>query len=462
VRRLNSPLIWLDRLWLILRSPGTLALLLVILVGVIALAQLVPQLPAGLDGPEAEQRWLLALPAPQRALVERTSPAILNRIFFSPWFWLPVAAIMLSILLATVDYLPAVWPRLHPGQTSPPPAPFLTQTVTCVGRIHREPDAYLADLQVAFEALGFVCTVPVAEDNRSLVALRGRWSWLAPLAVYGGLGLALTGFAIGLWWIPAQTVTLQAVTNRTVDVGGQSLVLNTLNVRRDVGGTVVGGSARLAASNDDHVLALEWPLYQPVRWRGRWIWLTDVQPVVKVSVVDASGQALSLIPAQGDAVPGPILALPLAADSRSVLFSGPRGRWAMQVTYHGPVVVPAQRFTVQMLRLGNDEPDPPVPVMTDGTFGTGGVFGHVTLEYRLRIFVSRGWDLLLFLIGGSLLLSGGLAVVLRTPELVTVNLNVRGSGGQATARGETLGDSAHLAADLTRLLADPEQAEDGV
>lgn len=445
-----------DRLWLWLRAPESLALFLALLAASLGLAQVIPQMPAGLDGPDGRQQWLATLSPAGRSLAEQMQPLALHRIFLSPWFWLPAAGLILSALVAAADYLPLARARLNPNPERTPGPPFLARSLERTGRIHRQPQEYLADLQAEMAAAGYRCRPEPdpATEARWVVAARHRWSWLAPLSIYGGLILLLAGLALSVWRGPGESVALRPGAAANTRLAGQPILLRELAIRQDGAGTVVGGEARLAFSPGEAAPGVDWPLFRPFLWRNRLVWLYGVQPLLRVSVRDDAGRPLVLFPAQPEIEPSTDLELELPRGSRSALFSGPQSRWAMRVTYFGPQAGPGEQFQVELLRYGETEPEPPVPVEADGAFRIGELSGQVDLDHSLRAFATPGWDQLLMLLGGALLL-GGVAVLLwRPPALLIVSLYVRGSGGQATIYAETLGSPGRLQAELAAFLTE--------
>ncbi|MFQ5612868.1 MAG: cytochrome c biogenesis protein ResB [Anaerolineae bacterium] len=444
-----------DRLWGVLRSPETWAFLLILLAAVMLLSVLIPQAPANFEAPEAQGRWLAGLSPGRRALAERGIPFGLHRLFSTAWFWLPAAALSLSSLVAAADGVAAIGQRLWPDAGGGDVADlFLSRRVQRVGRIHRKSEAYLAQLRAKLAAAGYRCLPPEPENPRSLVAVRHRWSWLSPLLVYLGLALMLIGLAAGARWGASETTVLRPQGAEVRAPFNRVVTLRQVDFKVDPLGQVVGGTAHVAFSAGGDRSNESWPLHRPLLRAGWLIWVVDVVPVIKVSMTDLRGNPQFLFPDQPETRPGTSLRLGLEADTRSALFFGPQRQWAMQVTHHGYLAAPGQQFSLRLVHLGQGQAAPPVWADADGAFEVEQLSGQVALEHNVRVFASRAWHYLLVALGGMALLSGVLALILAPPSLITISLNVKGFGGQATAQGETFGSVASLADTLADLLAD--------
>ena len=436
--------------WYFFRRPQ----LTVVLAGALILAAgvgwLLPQQPAGLSNADV---WIAALPAPVRLWGQPLFWLGFAKIFQSGWFWVPAALLLLNSLVALADYLPGARARM--GQTIPsiewqhPLAGRIEQ----VARLPRSPDAWLATLQHRLAAQGFAVCQPAEDEGRLIGAVRRRWAWWGPVALYAGLALLVGGFLVSSGFGQVQSLSL---------FPGQSQNSRLLPGRFELTPIEWGQTAQETLvfwPDQPEVPARAYSirLFNPA-WFGGMVWLpVGRTPLLSVEVRNAANARLRLIPVQEDLPPADRLHLPLPADGAPLYFLIPAVNLAVQVQPNP--ADPLHLYNIQVRRGANEPVTPENGLAQAGQpFALDDLTVTISPSQTVNLVTYADPALAVYLLAAALLLGGLAATLLWPPVQVWLMPEVKGLGGQLYGVLEKIGPLEQSGQFLAQLLT-PEPEE---
>jgi hypothetical protein len=273
----------LDDLWYTGSSAVLTIVLLVLLAVTLAVALILPQQPAGLEGSAAE-RWLATMAAGYRGFGPFLRTAGLFDVLGGLWLriLLGVLAFNLALRLADQIQLIARAQRDQPADPGPPPGAF-RQEIALAG----PSDAVLPLLQEALNRR--YRPVVAADDGTHLYAERRRYGLFGPLLLFLGPLLLLAGLLINgmAGWraadvalVPGSSQPLGQGTGFEVKLEGITGTEPHTASRVTVAQT--GGAGKTAGIA---------PL-RPARWGNLWIIQRATGPALAVTARDSRGRAL--------------------------------------------------------------------------------------------------------------------------------------------------------------------------
>ncbi|GAB4430765.1 MAG: hypothetical protein Kow0031_11710 [Anaerolineae bacterium] len=427
--------------WLLLRRPQTTLLLLLLLVLVLAAGWLLPQRPTAETPPAA---WVDTLPVALHLWAEPLYLLGFSRVFYSIWFWGPLALLLLNCLLSLADYGPASWRRYRrqPAELSwqHPLARRVEQSV----RLSAAPDEMLAVLKEQLAAQGFTTSDLPAENDRAVSAARRRWSWLAAPAIYVGLLLLVAAFLATTFSLKTEQYTVWPF-NPVASPLFQSEV-ELYSVENGVA-TVI-----FTPTNppDAPALALFLQPNRPAFFKQVFIWPTAIEPVLTIEARDSTGAARRLMPVQTDLAPTTRLSLPLNQPDAPLYFLIPSANLAFQL-------LPADdglSYQVQVRRGDETTATESFEAAVEQSFQVDDISVRLTTRHNISLVARRDFGLPLLVLGLLLAALAALLLLALPPWQVWLIPEVKGRGGQLYGVAETVASPVKAAAFLDGLLAD--------
>jgi len=410
-----------SRLWYILRNFKTTAGLLILLALVLVVGFLLPQQQMTIaPNTTAQTVWLNNLPVWVRPAGDILYSLGFARIFYTTWFWILVALLLLNILVALADYLPGCWQRLWSTTPSVKWQHPLTRRVEYSVRLSHFPDDFTELLKVRFGRHGFSLRASFSEQQRVTAASQRRWGWLGLPLIY--LGLLTLVFALLLTFFSLKTehLTLSPLQPRPVNLLGGQLDL--------IGTDPDAGTSQLTFTPDDDGVEqlLTWHHYQPSLMKNMIIFPTDGQAIITVEISDPTGGLIELDPLPENLVPTEQLQVILddGADD-SIYFTVPSMDIAVQVLPD----TASDAFNVQIRRGDQAELIDNVLVASGQGFEIDGMTAMLTLDHSIKVMVRRDKGLPLDILAMALMVGGGILTLLR-PAVVWLIPDVKGIGGQ--------------------------------
>lgn len=427
--------------WYELRRPRTTA----ILAGLMALALLLRfLLPQQATPDETATAWLVELPLWLRPWGEPLFFLGFSRIFQSLWFWLPLALLLLSSLVALADYGPAARRRAGQGGELERQHPLAGRTEQSV-RLPPNPNAYLDKLKETLQAEQFVLESPVDEHQRLVKASRRRWAWWAVPGSYGGLLLLGLAFITGFFSLKSERLSLPPLQAQPSKLFNGTFELSQLDSNWSPASLIY----RPQGAQTEQPLT--WRLYLPTLFQNAVVLPVAAQPVLTVEARDAQGQPRRLIPVQVELSPATRLNLPADDPAEPFLIFIPSASLSFQIA---PIPdIPPDNYNIQVLRTGESEPSENFTAQLGETFEIDDLTITIDANYSLELIARR--DPALPLYGLSLALIGLSLLVLRLwpPWHIWLIPEVKGRGGQLYGVVETIGRPEAAAQFLERLLA---------
>ena len=272
------PIRVLDGLWYAGSAPQTLMTLTALLAGTLALAAIIPQQPAGLEGAGVEQ-WLAGAANSYRAAGPFLRAVGAFHIASSPWMrvLLAVLALNLALRVATqASFLGRLWRSPEPLNA---PQRLIVQRAALPGALDTVLIQTRAALQPRFS------TVSVASDSgrAQLYAVRRPVGAVGPLLTYIGPLLILLGLLLN------DTLGWRAV-NIALAPGGSTLLPHTNGLRITLDDIAVGKEAlpalTIASTNAEKQVRVA--ANRPARWGSVWLSQQETGPALAVTAVDSS------------------------------------------------------------------------------------------------------------------------------------------------------------------------------
>jgi hypothetical protein len=441
--------------WYALRSPKVTVSLVAVAAVVALLGLVLPQQSEAGGGGDGAERWVASLPLWLQPWGDLLYFLGLARIFQTPWFWLPVALLLLNSLIALADYGPGSWRRS--GKSGPPidwQHPLAHRVERSV-RLPGEPDAFRAGLGNRLQAKGYSLYQVAESEQRVTSAGRRRWSWLGVVAMYVGLIGLIGAFIISYYAAQTERFTLQPSQARSTPLVGGELEL-TAGEGLSRGSLVTFTPKQAGASAQ----LLVWRLYQPALLNGALIWPISIDPTLTIEMRDAADEPLILVPLQAEVSREERLSLPLDRSNTPLYVVIPAEDMAVQIS---PEAGTDDLYHVQV-RRGSGSPTPEeVRVQVGETFTVEGASGEIFLDHNVTVVAHRDPGWWLYLISGILTVVGGGLSWWRAPSVVWLIPEVKGMGGQLYGVMEKLGSGRGMEAFLETVLAggDPSEEENG-
>lgn len=433
--------------WLALRRPKTTLALLIIMLIVLGIGWLLPQRHAA-DIPPAA--WIATLPTAIRLWGEPLYLLGFSRTFNSVWFWGPLGLLLLNCLLALADFAPAAWRRFRRQPASLAWQHPLSHRVEQSVRLSATPDAMLDGLKEALTAQGFTLADLPDENDRAVSAVRRRRSWLAVIAIYGGLLLLVAGFLTTYYTLKTEQFTVWPFNPVTSPLFQSDVELYQVENGRAI---VIFKPA--ATQPDAPSLALFLRPNRPAFFKQVFIWPIAIEPVLTIEARDSGGAVRRLMPVQTDLAPATQLSLPLDQPDAPLYFLIPSADLAFQLL----PAADGRSYQVQVRRSGEPAATESLQATVGDTFQVDGISVQLTARHNITLIARRDFGLPLLVIG--LLLAGvaALLLLLLPPWQVWLVPEVKGRGGQLYGVAETIAPPARATAFLVALLAADPGAE---
>jgi len=410
-----------SRLWYILRNFKTTAGLLILLAFVVAMGFLLPQQQVTITpNTTAQTVWLNNLPVWVQPMGEVLYILGFAQVFYTPWFWIPVALLLLNSLIAMADYLPGCWRRMRDATPSVKWQHPLARRVEYSVRLSHFPDNFTGLFKIRFGQQGFSLHASSSEQQRVTVASQRRWGWLGIPLIY--LGLLTLVFALLLTFFSLKTehLTLSPLQPRSVNLLGGQLDL--------MGTDSDAGVSQLTFTPDDSGVdqLLLWRHYQPSLMKDMIVFPTDGESIITVEISDRTGGLIELDPLPENLVPTEHLQVMLdeSADD-SIYFTIPSMDIAVQVLPD----TASDAFNVQIRRADQAELIDNVLVASGQGFEIDGMTAMLTLDHSIKVMVRRDMGLPLYILAMALIGGGAILTLLR-PAVVWLIPEVKGMGGQ--------------------------------
>jgi hypothetical protein len=437
--------------WYWLRNPKLTASLMAIIAVVLLLTLLVPQAPSSNLTAAA---WVATLPSWIQPWGDLLFFLGFAHIFRSAWFWLPLALLALSSLVALADYGPPSRRRASEAASElewqHPLARRFEQSI----RLPPNPDACLEKLKQALQAQGFLIEEPTEEKQRTVIARQRPWAWWGVIIFYAGLIVLCLAFLASHYTLETEQFTLMPFETRQSELFDGDLALDQL----DPGSGL--GLIRYQQAEVEPVQALSWRLYQPAFFKNSVIVPTAIEPVITVEARDETGTLQNLIPVQVELEPATHLSLPLAEAETALYFHIHPAGLDFQVL---PVAaLTEQTYNIQVRRKNESAPSENRTLKLGETFTIDNLSITVVLNHALRLIARRDLGLPLYGLSLIALLAGIALLRLWPPCQVWLIPEVKGRGGQLYGVIEKFGPAKDAPQFLTQLLTVSETEEEPV
>ncbi len=279
----------LDGLWYAGSAPHTLMALTALLAGTLALAAIIPQQPAGLEGAAAEQ-WLAGAASSYREAGSFLRAVGAFHITSSPWMRALLATLALNLTLrvaAQASFLHRLW--RSPGPLNAPPR-LIVQRAALPGAL----DTILNQTQAALQPRFSTVSVDSDTGRAQIYAVRRPLGAVGPLLTYIGPLLILLGLLLN------DTLGWRAV-NIALAPGGSTLLPRTNGLRITLDGIAgeqdAPAALTLAGTNAEENVRIA--ANRPARWGSIWLSQQETGPALAVT---AAGQQQ---PTDRDPIAGP-------------------------------------------------------------------------------------------------------------------------------------------------------------
>jgi len=331
-------------------------LLMALLALALALASLIPQIPAQAGGDP--QAWLAAQPG---VLAQRNSLARtlgLFDLYHAFWFRLLLALSGVVLFVRTVDAAELAWRATGRGRWSPAPLPSWSGHAPRMRLLSSlSPDQVLDRCQDFFERQGYGPLDRIDGPPGRLIAhRRAIFFWARPLG-YGALLLAIAGLALSGYW-GWQAETWRPLPGEIQPVGHDS----PYSLRLDRFALKVDGQEGLQSYQSKVTwLAGDSPVQestvgpgQPSSLGGVTVRQLGYLPVVELAAWDEQGRPLALQTADQDLPGAPQVQVRfLSDDDRPLVFITPQVRF-LALAFEPMCSQGQPRLDVDLIREGGD------------------------------------------------------------------------------------------------------------
>ena len=435
--------------WTVLRQPKWAAVLLLI----VAVAALIDWfLPQQGSAGETVEEWTAALPVWLQPWGIPLFWMGFAQIFQSIWFWLPVALLLLSCAVALADYFQPCWRRVseRPADISwqHPLAKRIEQSV----RLPASPDDFLDDLRAKLTAQGFKVDEPAEDSDRTISAVRGRSSWWAVIAVYGGLTGLCLAFIVSYFTLTVETITLHPFMPTTSRLFNGAFELNNDTAAASA------GTMTFSSAKTDSPQSIPWQLYRPTPFNNTLLIPTALEPVLTVTAQDNTGQLRKLLPLQTELPLATYLNLPFGSPDDPLFFLIPNSKLLFQIIPANVLV--DNQLNIQVGLEGAAAPIENRMLTVGESFEVRGFTVTVSLNQQVSMLAWRDWAVPLYLVSLLAIVGGVILLYFRTPWQIWLIPEVKGRGGQLYGVVEKFtyasGDPAQFLEQLLQAGATPE------
>ncbi len=429
--------------WYWLRRPTITWILLAIVGLVLGLGLIIPQLSSPTTTEAGREAWLASLPPLVQPVGELLFSLGFTRLFYSPWYWLPLGLLLLNSLITLADYGPGAWQRLKP---SPPSLDWqhpLAHRAEQSTRLPESPDTFLDELKAALTTQGFYLYPTSEGEGRLISAAQRRWAWLGPAIFYTGLLVGISALVVSHYFLQIDTLTLLPLDPKTSPLFAGKFELTEVDPNQQE-------SHVTYLAEEDEPINLTWRLYVPTFFRGALIWPRAMEPILTIEARDQTGKLLRLIPTQENLFPAERLHLPLPATDTPVYFLIPSTSLAFQIVPDGSN---PGTFQVKVRRGAESTPVAETKAQPGEAFTLDGVMVTMVLNSNITVMVHRDPALPLYLIGLGLIVVAGIFIFWKPPRQFWFIPEVKGRGGQLYGVVEEFGKMAKMPQFLAALLS---------
>ena len=432
-----------SQLWYILRNFKTTVGLLILLALVLAVGLLLPQQHIAIaPNTTAQAVWLNNLPAWGQPAGDILYSLGFAQIFYSPWFWIPVALLLLNSLIALADYMPGCWRRMRGAAPSEKWQHPLARRVEHSVRLSHFPDNFTELFKVRFNRQGFILHASSSGQQRVTAASQRRWDWFGIPLIYLGLLTLVSAFLLTFFSLKTEHFTLSPLQPHTVNLLSGQLDL----IATDPDASV----SQLTFTPDDDGVdqLLSWRSHQPSLVKNMIVFPMDGESIITVEISDSTGDLIELDPLPENLFPTEHLRVILedGADD-SVYFTVPSMDIAVQVLPD----TASDAFNVQIRRGDQAELIDNILVASGQEFEIDGMTAILSLHHSIKVIVRRDMGLPLYILAVVLIVGGGVLTLLR-PAVIWLIPEVKGLGGQLYGVLETFGSEKKLMQFLEELL----------
>ncbi|MCB0168489.1 MAG: cytochrome c biogenesis protein ResB [Anaerolineae bacterium] len=435
--------------WTSLRQPKTAAVLVVIVAVAAIVGWLLPQQG---QTEETVEAWTASLPPWLQPWGIPLFWLGFAQIFHSIWFWLPTALLLLSCAVALADYFQPCRRRMSEQPADIAWQHPLTERTEQSARLPAAPDDFLEGLKVKLIAQGFKIDDPLEDSDRVVSAVRGRSSWWAVLAVYGGLAGLCLAFIISYFTLTVETITLHPFIPTT------SRLFNGAFEPNNTETTTSTGTMTFSPSNEAPAQSIPWRLYRPTPFNNTLLIPTAVEPVLTVTAHDDAGQLRKLLPLQTELPPATYLNLPLGSPDDPLFFLIPNTNLLFQIIPTN--VLDDNQLNIQVALEGAAAPVENRMLAVGESFEVEGFTVTVALNQQISLLAWRDWAVPLYLASLMAIMGGVILLYFRAPWQVWLIPEVKGRGGQLYGVVEKLtyasGNPTHFLDQLLQTDAAPE------
>lgn len=396
----------LDNLWIAASSPQLTIALAVLLALTLALAALLPQLPAGLD-PASAGRWLSTAAARYGRFGSFLSSSGLFNLLAGPWIVILFALNALHLSLRVANQAR----RLAVGRPQVPLAPQglpfeLLHLPLSVHQVEPKVAAIAASPDQGTPGQGTVVSAAPGAVRPRVDAYREHRSWagVGPLLTYLGPLLIVAGLfwnALGGWRASDVALT-PGRTVQPAQAGGLSLSLVS------AGGAPGGGPTVLSLTRGAQTRNTWLDYARPATWGSVWVAQRSSGPALQVQA-SAAGKTLPLQSLQGEPAPVETLHLRFGQNESEQAFSIPGRDLALRVVSYESLAERGIRGPVFLVEgyLGSD-PTPQLNELIEdqGTIEWQGVTLALQREAYVVVDLAAMPGLPLLALGGLVLLAG--------------------------------------------------------
>ncbi len=420
--------------WRSLSDPQITVVAVTALIGVAFLGMIIPQQAPTM----ANAVWVSNLSPSIQPWGEWLMAWGIARLFYSMWFWLPAAILLLNSLLILADHVPFAWQR---GKHHAPITwqhPLARRAEYFLPLPHNSQE-FLAVLPQTLMAKGFFIYQP-AEDlgSNTVTAGRYRGSWLGSFGLYFGIVVLILGLLMSRYTLNVSRLTLLPQEPMSNQLLGGQLKLTALD-----GQTCQINYTPATASVVNQTLT--WQLYHPQFFQQTLTMLTSFEPVLTIETKDKADKTVKLIPKQEDLAPSERLHLPLVVND-PVHFQIPQAGLTVQVIQN------QSGYNVQIIRRAESAPSINTTIQASEPFTVDGYVTTVSLNYKANMVAYRDSALLLYLIGIALIGCGIWFIWLRPPLQVWFFCETNGAESQLHGVAEKFGSTAEIIKFLETLL----------
>ncbi|MDM8531769.1 cytochrome c biogenesis protein ResB [Anaerolineales bacterium HSG25] len=323
----------------------------------------------------------------------------LAHIFQTLWFWFPVGTLFINSLIALADYTPKAWQR---WQSSSPSIewqhPLATRSIkTMPIRKNINWDT----LKKPLNEQGFITHQNDKEDRLS--ATKYGWAWLIVSVIYMGLIMLPVALLGSYYYLEIDQFVLSPA-----DKQQNALLAGQLELQMDEQDTIVYTPNQTKVEK-----SLSGSLYQPQFLSRVLVMVTSFDPVLTVHVSNSSDKLVRLLPFQENLDPSERLHLPLGDNHQSLYFRIVSEGLTFQITPSGE-----GEYNIQVLREQEITPFVNETIYEKTPLSVDQLSVHIATNHQAEILAYYDPFTILYLLSATLIFSGGIGLLLRSPVLL--------------------------------------------